>query len=181
MRITFFILISLTTISCSRSVYYAYQKGDTYATLELTKGNNLIYRAKSDDFYYNENSNFKKYLYITSLNIDKQEDNFLSIGENFTMLYLNNIEEEGYNGCISKRTKDFLWNSYIRYEKKSLDSLSLLWTPEIKKKLLKEPCFKKTGITWFPPYLKKIKKIDYKKFKLPYKKKYLRTMNPKHR
>ncbi len=180
MRITFFILISLTTISCSRSVYYAYEKGGTYATLEVTKDNNLIYRAKSRRYYYKASSNFRDYLFIDAKNIDEFEENYFSIGEAFTMIFIDNND---YNRdyCSGTLTNDFLSNNYLTYKKINQDSLDLLWTPEIKKKLLKEPCFKESGITWFPPYLKRIKKIDYKKFKLPYKKKYLRTMNPKHR
>ncbi len=170
-KIILLIGVLLLITSCSRSIYYAYQRGDIYATLELTKRNDIIYRTKSD--LYNNN-----YLYIDAINLKERNEKYVSIGESFTLSYIN-INGE-YKACFPLITENLIWSSYITYKKKS-DSLSLLWTPEIKKKLLKEPCFKETGITWFPPYLKRIKKIDYKKFKLPYKKKYLRTMNPKHR
>ncbi len=170
MRITFLIFILLVT-SCSRGIYYAYEKDGTYATLELTKMNDIIYRT-------NAKEEIKKYLYIKTQNIKNYNDDVLTIGEAFLILYTD-LNKEDYEVCFSKHTEKLLWNSYINYTKINVDSLILSKVDE--DQLLKEPCFKETGIRWFPPYLKRIKKIDYKKFKLPYKKKYLKTMNPKHR
>ncbi len=182
MRITFLIVILLITISCNRSIYYAYEKGGTYATLEFSKDKHIIYRAKSDENYKpNLGTWSKEYVYLNSQDVDEEDNDFIAIRENFILEYIIDLEEESNRSCFSTMTTDFLWNSYVKYKKVTSDSLILIWSNERYENLKKEPCFEESGITWFPPYLKRIKKIDYKKFKLPYKKKYLKTMNPKHR
>ncbi len=172
MRITFFILISLTTISCSHSLYYAYEDENSYCTFEVTKGNNVIYRGKSNK--YKE----KKYIHIKS---SSYEDKKIRLIAGFVLQYLEESNDENVRICFSKFINNDLntfYTSFVKYNFENKDSLAIETSQD---KIFREPCFKKTGITWFPPYLKKIKKIDYKKFRLPYKKKYLRTMNPKHR
>ncbi len=172
-KIIFLIVILLINVSCSRSVYYAYEKDGTYATLELTKDNNdIIYRAKSKE-YYSE----KKYIYFESRNNSRSDQNVHTIGF-FILKYIK--ENEEFMACFANSNNKGVLNDYLEYYAEN-DSIFLKKNSKLNKNFDSEPCFKKTGITWFPPYLKKIKKIDYKKFKLPYKKKYLRTMNPKHR
>ena len=177
MRYLYIITILIIFTSCHRSTYYVYEQGDTYATIEITKDNEFIYRAKSVAHYLH--SDFKKYFYLNSNNVDNFSKQFLSIGEGFIINFIGDNDYIGY--CSSKVTSNFLFTSYLTYIKNDKDSIHLLWSKKIKNNLLNEPCFKKTGLTWFPPYLKRIKKIDYSKFNLPYKKKYLETMNPKYR
>jgi len=89
-------------------------------------------------------------------------------------MYLLRVDEDKFDSCfydiLDKKGSEI---TYIAREK---DSLDLLWTPNIKRDLLKEACYKENNITWFPPYLKRVKKIDYKKFNLPQ----IKTKHLKH-
>ncbi|GGX35064.1 hypothetical protein [Aquimarina muelleri] len=91
-------------------------------------------------------------------------------------MFIENLDPYTENTCGTNNQLN-LDKNIIHYSKKNRDSLDLL--TNLKTELGKEPCFTEHKITWFPPYLKKIKKIDYKKFNLPLKEKYLKTMADK--
>jgi len=53
-RFFFLILIIFIVSSCSKSIYYAYEKNGDYCTLEVTKNDDVIYRAFYGDNYNKE-------------------------------------------------------------------------------------------------------------------------------
>ena len=169
-----YIVAFLLLSSCSRSIYYAFEKEGTYSTLEEKKNGDVIYRAISKEHYFTERSGFKNYIYlyspISSNNI------YTGIGTDFILMFIENLDPYTENTCTTNNQFNPDKN-IIHYSKKNRDSLDLL--TNLKTELGKEPCFIKHKITWFPPYLKKVKKIDYKKFNLPLKEKYLKTMADK--
>ncbi len=169
-QLFFLLFIIFSVASCSKSTFYAYEKNGDYCTLEVTKTNDVIYRA-----YYGNNYN-KEYtgeyrptqefitsnIYIYIYSLDGRVEEYISIESEFDM-YLLRVDEDKFDSCfydiLDKKDSD------ITYVKKGKDSLDLLWTPNIKRDLLKEACYKENNITWFPPYLNRIAKINYKKFK----------------
>ena len=169
-----YIVALLFLSSCSRSIYYAFEEEGTYCTLEEKKNGDAIYRAVSKKHYFTERSGFQEYLYIYSPSSSKKS--YLGIGDNFLLVEITNAERHEGDMCTSS-VEINEYDNFIHYSKKNRDSLGLL--TNLKTELAKEPCFIKHKITWFPPYLKKVKKIDYKKFNLPLKEKYLKTMADK--
>ncbi|WP_438710665.1 hypothetical protein ACSTS3_18095 [Aquimarina muelleri] len=169
-----YIVAFLFLSSCSRSIYYAFEEEGTYCTFEVNK-KEIIYRAVSEKHYKLNSYPTKDYVYINSANgwYKYKEPR---INRAALLLYIEKINSDIGNMCItsSLSPNDNSFLSYIETEKK--DSLKLLLWERL---LNKEPCFTEHKITWFPPYLKKIKKIDYKKFNLPLKEKYLKTMADK--
>ena len=170
-----YIVAFLLLSSCSRSIYYAFEEEGTYCTFEKTI-TKTIYRAVSKEHYFTEKSGFKRYIHIESDNEYKKD---IGISPGFIMIYLNELTAES-KVCFSNlepNNKGVF--SYLVYNKENLDSLDLLWNSKIEKRVSSDNCFTEHKITWFPPYLKKVKKIDYKKFNLPLKEKYLKTMADK--
>lgn len=177
---SFFIIISFLLSSCSKSLYYAYETKGSYNTFEITKNNEVIYRASSNHYKTNDITSID-YVYVYSPNSTTSLG--FALGKNSLLKDLRNIElkKETICGTSSKNLTDFL-NDFVLYthtDKK--DSLELVMTSKMKTKLLEEKCFKERGLTWFPPYVKRVKKINYNKFNLPVKKKYLKTMEDKDR
>ncbi len=167
-----YIIALLFLSSCSRSIYYAFEEKGTYCTLEEKKNGTVIYRAVSKE-HYKKSSSSINYLHIYSNN--DPDSLYLGIGNVFTFSFLRKSKEI----CMSSY-KLSPFENFINYTKRyDNDSLSLLMYSDKKKTILKEPCFAEHKITWFPPYLKKVKKIDYKKFNLPLKEKYIKTMADK--
>ena len=173
-RSVLYIVTLLFLSSCSRSIYYAFEEKGTYCTLEEKKNGEVIYRAVSKEHYNIESSGFKEYLYVHSPN--SANTIYIGIGTGFVFRFVQNIKLDIEDMCFSK--SEYIPNkSLVHYSREGKDSLDLL--TNLKTELAKEPCFAEHKITWFPPYLKKIKKIDYKKFNLPLKEKYLKTMADK--
>ncbi|WP_438710670.1 hypothetical protein ACSTS3_18120 [Aquimarina muelleri] len=174
-RSVLYIVTLLFLSSCSRSIYYAFEKEGTYCTLEEKKNGTVIYRAVSKEKYNIHSSGLIEYLYIES--IDSSNDFFAGISGSFFLKLINSIEVKSEEICFSNielSIDEFI----VHYSKINKDSLDFL-SDNLDVRLQKNNCFAKHKITWFPPYLKKIKKIDYKKFNLPLKKKYLKTMADK--
>ncbi len=142
--ICLFILVAL--FSCnSHKVFYAYEdnKTNTYAVLELSnKHYNVKYKYASDNFDY-------KYLEISGIKSYIDDIGVPSFLELSVIDNNNNLD-----GCVDLDTpKSFIY---------SLDK------PEHNKIILESKgavnCLDKFNLTWFPPYMTKVKKIDYSKF-----------------
>ena len=96
-------------------------------------------------------------------------------GKSFTKIMPMRLDKEGQLDAEIYHTPIlFMGHSYVLYIRESRDSLRLIWTQNIKKEFLNETSFAMMEIDWFPPYIKRVKKIEYKKFNLRVKKKYLK-------
>ncbi|WP_438710668.1 hypothetical protein ACSTS3_18110 [Aquimarina muelleri] len=170
-----YIVAFLFLSSCSRSIYYAFEEKGTYCTFEVNK-KEIIYRAVSEKHYKLNSYPTKDYVYINSFN-HWYEHTKPEIGKGALVYYLKKIESYTPYMCNTSTSLQNDADNFLFYSKtENTDSLELI----LKKELVKnEKCFTEHKITWFPPYLKKVKKIDYKKFNLPLKKKYLKTMADK--
>ncbi|WP_338815801.1 hypothetical protein V9L05_22665 (plasmid) [Bernardetia sp. Wsw4-3y2] len=124
------------------------------------------------DIAYKEDSTLSRFISLNALfSVDFIE---AFTGKAFNYCSPRRLDENGaYDKRIYSEPSEFTGMTYVSYFRESSDSLSLVWTPDRKKEFLKEPCFQEITIDWFPPYLKRVDKIDYEKFDLPIKKKYL--------
>ena len=68
MKKTLLTLLVFSLISCAKSNYYAYEYNDndniSYCTLEITKKNEIIYRATSTDYWKKSYPYSNLYIYI---------------------------------------------------------------------------------------------------------------------
>ena len=134
------------------------------------------------------------FLYISCFDGDSRydEDTTLSssigINARFEAYFLERYTGKNFSFCTYGRSdeeakfnkiydKDLSGDTYVWYYRQSKDSLSLLFTKDMIEEFEKEPCFNQMGLWWFPPYLKQVDKIEYEKFNLDIKTKYLK--NPK--
>ncbi|WP_444659974.1 hypothetical protein [Flavobacterium columnare] len=181
-------------LSCGKSTYYVYEKYkydpdfrinylDSYCALEITPKKEVIFRGTSNEYYiYNKpnthsSSNSSEYIYIYS---DKeatiigeygihfcrrQSDCYyfspdvyqINTGKfKFRFSIINNI----YNG----KNWDKEYISYM-YRDAKTDTLFALNNNMMKNFIKKDEDLRDANIPWFPPYLVKVKKIDYNKFK----------------
>lgn len=164
----FLIVLIFVLSSCASSIYYAYEQKGDYCTLEVTKQDDVIYRAFSENYavpnYDFPNAN-NIYIYIKSH--DENHENSVSIDDFFELYFIKiNSDKFNYCGGFEEIGAPYL-ETLITYSKETKDGLDLLWYPKIKEKLIMQDCTRENAITWFPPYMKRIKKIDYKKFNLP--------------
>ncbi|WP_064968110.1 hypothetical protein [Tenacibaculum ovolyticum] len=162
-RILIFLLIIACLSSCSKSVYYAYKDENKYATIEVTKKNELFYRAIYDN----------NYIYIYSF-LSYKKDNSIFYLKDPNIMFWKREEHDEFDLCFfSGKNEDF-----VLYEKQGSQNMWKLSRSISDNLLLNEPCLKENNIDWFPEYMVKVDKIDYEKFNLPHiKKKYLK--NPK--
>ena len=177
MKKTLFILCCILFSSCSKKLYYAYENTaeGSYCTFEVTK-KDITYRAVSTEHYVTNSHPAKEYVYINSNNsIPYTKEP--RIGYGAILVYLKS-QQLPIVMDTNKKYPGFL-NRYLFYStEKNNNSLELVKDEDLMKK---EEFFKKHDLFWFPPYLKKVNKIEYEKFNLPYKKKFLQTMNTKYR
>ncbi|MBF6659312.1 hypothetical protein ABXT01_13665 [Flavobacterium columnare] len=181
-------------LSCGKSTYYVYEKYkydpdfrinylDSYCALEITPKKEVIFRGTSNEYYiYNKKTtyfddNSSSYIYIYS---DKEATWIDEYGIYFCQrpsecFYFSpdvyEIETEKYK-FQSISINDYYnaknWNKqYIKYgfDEKNKDSLVLSKTNNVIDFIKSEVAFRSANIPWFPPYLVKVKKIDYNKFK----------------
>ncbi|PDS22403.1 hypothetical protein B0A78_12025 [Flavobacterium columnare NBRC 100251 = ATCC 23463] len=181
-------------LSCGKSTYYVYEKYkydpdfrinylDSYCALEITPKKEVIFRGTSNEYYiYNKpttyfDDNSSSYIYIYS---DKEATWIDEYGIYFCQrpsecFYFSpdvyEIETEKYK-FQSISINDYYnaknWNKqYIKYgfDEKNKDSLVLSKTNNVIDFIKSEVAFRSANIPWFPPYLVKVKKIDYNKFK----------------
>lgn len=160
-------LTVFTFLSCGSSIYYAYEYKDnennSYCTLEITKKKEIIYRGSSD-YYWADSYPFSNlYIYIYSdkfaTDINKNHYGFVS---GFSELYLIENEEK----LKYKYATLNLGNNSIPSVFYSIEDKDTIVNTENKFEYLKKiDGFKENGIKWFPPYMIKIDKIDYAKFR----------------
>ncbi|WP_444622887.1 hypothetical protein [Flavobacterium columnare] len=188
------LLTFMTLIACGKSTYYVYEKYkydpdfrvnylDSYCALEITPKKEVIFRGSSSRYiikdkkstYFDDNSS--EYIYIYS---DKEATWIDEYGIYFCQrpsecFYFSpdvyEIETEKYK-FQSISINDYYnaknWNKqYIKYgfDEKNKDSLVLSKTNNVIDFIKSEVAFRSANIPWFPPYLVKVKKIDYNKFK----------------
>lgn len=178
-----YLLLMLMLCACSRSMYYAYEDKNVYATLEVkTKKKlfspcvgDLIYRgyAKKDSLSNLENISFFYMEVYGFTPIDKIYDiQTYSFGK---YLHKDDTLPRFYT-CLSGLKSGSLV-SYVSYQSRG-DSILLLEKHE--EEANKDFCYQRIGLNWFPNYFVRIDKIDYTKFNVPeLKHKYLR--DPMHR
>lgn len=149
--------------SCTKSIYFAYNKDTTYCTIEVTGKDEILYRGNYSTFIFLESVNF------SSIN-KKDNTGYISFVAPGWLTY--KVKGDNlFNLCPSNNMEQ------ITYKLVSEDSIELICQSCVDSILLSDPCFLNNGIDWFPPFMKKVEKIDYEKFGLPnIKKKYL--MNP---
>ncbi|MCH4829293.1 hypothetical protein [Flavobacterium columnare] len=180
--------------SCSKSTYYVFEEYNydpdfrinylhSYCALEITPKKEVIFRGTSNEYYiYNKpnthsSSNSSEYIYIYS---DKEATIIGEYGIHFCRrpsecFYFSpdvyEIKTEKYK-FQSISINDYYnaknWNKqYIKYgfDEKNKDSLVLSKTNNVIDFIKSEVAFRSANIPWFPPYLVKVKKIDYNKFK----------------
>lgn len=94
-------------------------------------------------------------------------------GKNFSFCTMGRFDEEAKLNKVYD--KDLSGDTYLIYYRESIDSLSLLFTKDMREEFEKEPCFKEMDLWWFPPYMKQVDKIEYEKFNLDVKTKYLKN------
>ena len=131
------------------------------------------------------------FLYISCFDGDTRydEDSTLSssigINARFESYFLERYTGKNFSFCTfgrfdEDRHLDSVYDSYMTgstyvwYYRESKDSLRLAFSDGAEG-LGKEPCFKEMGLWWFPPYMKQIDKIEYEKFNLDIKTKYLKN------
>ncbi|MGR3790494.1 hypothetical protein ACUXZJ_06235 [Flavobacterium sp. TN-1] len=194
MRKIVVLLTFMTLIACGKSTYYVYEKYKydpdfrvnylhSYCALEITPKKEMIFRGASNEYYiYNKKTtyfddNSSSYIYIYS---DKEATWIDEYGIYFCQrpsecFYFSpdvyEIETEKYK-FQSISINDYYnaknWNKqYIKYgfDEKNKDSLVLSKTNNVIDFIKSEVAFRSANIPWFPPYLVKVKKIDYNKFK----------------
>ncbi|WP_444659984.1 hypothetical protein [Flavobacterium columnare] len=194
MRKIVVLLTFMTLIACGKSTYYVYEKYKydpdfrvnylhSYCALEITPKKEVIFRGASNEYYIYDkqttyfDDNSSSYIYIYS---DKEATWIDEYGIYFCQrpsecFYFSpdvyEIETEKYK-FQSISINDYYnaknWNKqYIKYgfDEKNKDSLVLSKTNNVIDFIKSEVAFRSANIPWFPPYLVKVKKIDYNKFK----------------
>ncbi|WP_444647559.1 hypothetical protein ACSLMO_07830 [Flavobacterium columnare] len=182
-------------LSCGKSTYYVYEKYkydpdfrinylDSYCALEITPKKEVIFRGSSSRYiikdkkntYFDDNSS--EYIYIYS---DKEASYMSEYGIDFCRRpsYCDFFSPSTYeiktgeyrfksvpiNEYYNWKKWDKEYISYIYYDKKNKDSLLLSKSINVTDFIKNDTVFRDANIPWFPPYLVKVKKIDYNKFK----------------
>lgn len=180
--------------SCSKSTYYVFEEYNydpdfrinylhSYCALEITPKKEVIFRGASNEYYiYNKpnthsNSNSSSYIFIHS---DKEASYISEYGVDFCRrqsdcyyfspdIYQINTEKYKFrfsiiNNIFNAKNWDKEYISYM-YKDTKTDTLFALNNNMMKKFIKEDEDLKDANIPWFPPYLVKVKKIDYNKFK----------------
>ena len=146
------LLLIIATIVCSctsNKVFYEYEDEETrtYAVLEMSKKRPLV------SYKYARDNDFNKLLYIRGTKSLLTSDD-IGIPVLFDLLIIDstlNIISCG----------DLDGGSVFIYDKDEKQEGKVLL---IKEKRDKIKCLETHDITWFPPYMKKVDKINYNKF-----------------
>ena len=143
------LLLFIVTIVCSckgNKVFYEYEDVETktYAVLEISKKSKEVnYRALSDNY---------------SNNFNQINGNKSILGEDIGINYFFDLFMID-NNLKLKTCADFDGGKVMVYNKNENDTIFL-----IKDKSEKIKCLEEYDITWFPPYMKKVDRINYDKF-----------------
>lgn len=171
MKKLFLLVFFFSLLSCSKSIYYAYYEKDinhpSYCTLEITKKKEIIYRASSYEYSSQSYPFDNLYIYIYSdkyaTNIDENYYSFVSGGTS-DIVYIKNEFKPKFSSF-------FLFFDYykpgysISYFRDGNDTIFSTARNDFEYLKTKGIGFKEHGIKWFPPYMVKVDKIDYTKFK----------------
>ncbi|MBC9934829.1 hypothetical protein [Chitinophaga qingshengii] len=161
----FLFLISMGLASCSKTCYYAFTGGDDYAycTIEYNpKKKTTIYRGYATDYSFSRIG----YLYIKSKdNVSRKKE--LVITRPMEIYYTTDgldVDHFDYLPDCQTPLKDTPQGAFIsyaeEYRKDTLDLMPHNNTPFFET----EPCYKRLGLRWMPPYMVPVKKIDYSRF-----------------
>lgn len=185
-------LLSFTIlVSCGKSTYYVYEEYNynpdfrqnylySYCALEITSKKEVIFRGASRRYdiidkkitYFDGNTSEYVYIYCDkeSSLIDNYGIYFCrrpSVCHYFSLDYaqVNKNKYEFKDAVIN----DFNhWeNQYIeyKYNEKNKDSIVLSKTQDVINFIKNDTGFRHANIPWFPPYLIKVKRIEYDNFK----------------
>ncbi|OOB81614.1 hypothetical protein BZL53_14550, partial [Flavobacterium columnare] len=194
MRKIVVLLTFMTLIACGKSTYYVYEKYKydpdfrvnylhSYCALEITPKKEVIFRGASNEYYIYDkqttyfDDNSSEYIYIYS---DKEASYISEYGIDFCRRpsycdYFSpsvyEVETNKYvfkpgpiNEFYNSKNWDKEYISYM-YRDAKTDTLFALNNNMMKNFIKEDIGFKYANIPWFPPYLVKVKKIDYNKFK----------------
>ena len=165
MKKLFLILICISLLSCGKSVYYVYDQSEykdhySYCTLEITRKNEIIYRAASYKYWYLSYpvSNVFLYLYSNKYETDVTEKYYRFVAPSADISYVKNGYKSKFNHFFITFDEP---EKSIYYSRKSNDTIYGTTDFDYIKNVYS---FKEHGINWFPPYMVKVDKIDYTKF-----------------
>ena len=160
--------------SCSKSLFYAYEKNNDYYSLEITSKNEEIYRAKTSAY----DSIYKSpYIYIYTQDFIDVKNNNIEVQKelgyfSFSFSSIYYVSEEGILECpLYNKDGDIFGNWHkeivnfeIREDSIVTNNRSVNLFP-LKKgnDIKKERCNRSSYKDFFPPYMLKVKKIDYQK------------------
>lgn len=162
------ILIYFVVVSCSKSVYYEYTSPERYATVELTKKNEFIYRVSDGAFIHiKSNTGFS----------NEQNATYIGLSQPY-WLYTVEQGNAAFDMCGFVHTIPNNEKNELIFKKVGQDSIISIGKTNRKQFLKNGSCFVEKNITWFPPFLTRVKKINYKEFNfLKVKDKYLKDPN----
>ncbi|MEN7551824.1 hypothetical protein AAG747_28165 [Rapidithrix thailandica] len=176
--------LALCISACHRRIqtFYAYEDEHSYCTLEINMKKNghyryLTYRGMSKTHYDTVQAPVTGVLEPLSEH-PRKNNLFIYVKgkevatENYTgfdnvihgFYYMKRKRGFKFDLCfpLPVDNKRGLGERYVLYERVTHDSLAM-----IVNELMEQQCFQYLGIDWFPPYLKRVKEIDYDKFQLP--------------
>ena len=167
MKNTILIVMIFIFLSCGKSVYYVYddlanKDYPSYCALEITKKKEIIYRGSSYKYWSHSHPQSNIFIYIYSdknaTDITKNHYRFVS-GTSQLYLIENKIKPK-YIGRVLNLENNVIPSVFYSIEEND----KIVNSEENFEYLKKVDGFKENGVLWFPPYMVKIDKIDYKKF-----------------
>lgn len=165
-------------MSCGKSTYYVYDVCDinkyNYCTLEVTRKNEVIYRATSD--FYLLNNNLYVYIYSGKTSSIVNQD-FISFACNQADLYyIKNSDNINYINLPINAFGDN--KGAMGYTKKGKDTITTnINTNRDLEYFQNDIALKESGFKWYPSYMVKVDKIDYSRF--PKEIQHLNLKNPR--
>lgn len=187
-------LLSFTIlVSCGKSTYYVYEQYEydpdfkqnylhSYCALEITPKKEVIFRGSSEEYHIPDKpttyleSNWSDYVYIYS---NKEASSISEYGIvfcrkpsdcDFFSPSVQQVDTKKYrflscpiNGFQNAQNWGKQYISFI-YKEGKVDTLTLN-NVMMKNFVKNEKGFRYANIPWFPPYLIKVKKINYDNFK----------------
>jgi hypothetical protein len=162
------IVLTLNFLSCGKSVYYVFddvkdKDYPSYCSLEITKKKEIIYRASS--YKYSSQSypfsNLYIYIYSDQLSTDIDKDYYRFVSGTSDLFFIKNEFKPKYQHSLLNLANNVVPSIYYRIEEND----TIINSEHDFEYLKKVDGFKENGILWFPPYMVKVDKIDYTKFK----------------
>ncbi|MEN7551823.1 hypothetical protein AAG747_28160 [Rapidithrix thailandica] len=176
--------LALCISACHRRIqtFYAYEDEHSYCTLETRMKKDdtfrsVIYRAMSKTHYDTVQAPVtgglepqplsghprKNNLYLYIMTGEGAFDDRIGISDVvYGFYYIKRERGLKFDFCFPGPPGEKENKMRVRYKKVTNDSLIISRPSE-----LENYCFSHLGIDWFPPYMKRVKEIDYDKFRLP--------------